>query len=316
MRRLIAFALLPLLSAPVYGTTFYTRSTGSDATPCTQAQNASTPRRTIAAGIACLAGGDTLMVGGGTYSEGPLPVPPSGSSASQRTQVRAMPGEQVIVVPARTASDSSTGVLSAEGDYILYAGINVDARFEMGTLIAMGKASGASEGIVLCNMNLQGAWGQGISGQAQNSAFVGLEIHNTGQYCHGHGDPYCPWKGYHHAVYLGGESDMGKRTNNVFDGVYIHDIPDGIGLQLYAGGVTVRNSRVTGIAVQNGIWFLGGGSSLVNTSVTNVGGEAIAGNYNTDDAADRSAASACEGGGAPPKRWLPAPFRLRVLAQP
>jgi hypothetical protein len=314
MKLLIALALL--MSAPaLQAETLFVRPSGSNANPCTQSQ----PCQSIAHGISRLSGGDTLLIGGGTYPEGPLPTPPSGLSSSQRTAIRAMPGEQVLVVPARTGPDSSTALLSADANYLLITGINLDAQFNMGRLVSLGAIT-PSDNVILCNMNLQGSWSQGISGQAVNSAFVNVEIHHTGQYYHPHGDQYCPWRGYHHAVYLGGESDMSKETNNVFDGVYVHDIPDGHGLQLYSGGVTVRNSRIENLAVGNGIFLLGQHSSVHNTSITNVGGEPIAGPggrpLGQTDASDRSATSACEGGGAPPRPRLPRPTHLRVRALP
>ena len=61
--------LLCLGGLSAQAATIYVRPQGNDATPCAQAQNAQTPRRTLNAGIACLSGGDTLIVGGGTYDE-------------------------------------------------------------------------------------------------------------------------------------------------------------------------------------------------------------------------------------------------------
>jgi hypothetical protein len=121
-------------------------------------------------------------------------------------------------------------------------------------------------------------------------------------------------------MYLGGEGNMGGNYSIVLDNVYVHDIPDGTGLQLYAGGVTVRNSRIANIPYGNGIYLLGQHSSVSTTSITNVGGQSIAGPggiaLGQTGAADRRAVSACEGSGGPPRPRLPAPTRLRVLPQP
>ena len=62
------------------------------------------PRRSIAAGIACLASGDTLLVSGGTYTECLTDYgaarPPSGSSWATATTLKAAPGETVLLSPA------------------------------------------------------------------------------------------------------------------------------------------------------------------------------------------------------------------------
>jgi hypothetical protein len=305
MRQLLTLALL-LVATVVQAATYYVTPTGNDATPCAQAQNAGAPRRTIAAGIACLSSGDTLMVGGGTYAEGPLPALPSGQSASQRTTLRAMPGASVLVTPAQQGPDNSTAVINAAGRYLLIEGINVDAQFNMASMVSLD-----SDTIILCNMNLQGGWGQGVNGVATHSQFLHLEVHHTGQYCHPHGDTYCPYRGYHHGFYL-----QAGGAENIFDHVYVHDIPDGHGLQLYASAEIVQNSRITNIAYGMGIWFLSGGT-LASTSATGTFcGDClpIAGHYSEGSPV---AVSSCEGGTVPPpKPRLPAPTRLRLVVQP
>ena len=62
--------LFPELSQHSASATYYvTQATGDDARPCDQARSQATPRRSINAGFACLAPGDTLHVGPGTYDE-------------------------------------------------------------------------------------------------------------------------------------------------------------------------------------------------------------------------------------------------------
>ena len=51
------------------GDTYYVAPAGNDSHTCTQARQLSTPKRTIRAGLACLAPGDTLSVRGGEYRE-------------------------------------------------------------------------------------------------------------------------------------------------------------------------------------------------------------------------------------------------------
>jgi hypothetical protein len=241
--------------------TIYVRSTGNDATSCAQAQNASTPRRTINAGIACLSGGDTLIVHGGTYTEivGPLP---SGLSTSQPTTLRAAPGETVLVQPSSSPPGTSIGALSGEGNYLVIDGINVDARFLTGRMLAV---SGHDN--IFRNMNLQGSYSQGIYGDVTNTQFVNLEVHHSGQYCPGHSDPYCPEHGFHHGFYMSADSGPG----NVIDGCNIHDIADGHGLQLYGGTWVVKNSRIADIPYGNGIFALTNNVVMYNNLLINAG---------------------------------------------
>src|SRR5215471_8432101 len=68
------FLLLGLLGAflgrpSVEAATYYVATTGSDINSCAVAQSPATPLQTIAAGIACLSSGDTLLVGDGNYAE-------------------------------------------------------------------------------------------------------------------------------------------------------------------------------------------------------------------------------------------------------
>jgi parallel beta-helix repeat protein len=51
------------------GNTYYVATTGTDSNSCGQAQSSSAPKRTINAGISCLASGDTLMIKAGTYTD-------------------------------------------------------------------------------------------------------------------------------------------------------------------------------------------------------------------------------------------------------
>jgi hypothetical protein len=308
MRFLVTLALLVSVNATAQAATLYVSKSGSNANSCTQ----SAPCQTIAHGISRLSGGDTLMVGGGTYDEAYDGSIPSGS-ASQPTTIRNVPGERVVIRPD-TARNANNITFNAGDSYLVIDGIHLDAAWNMGFGLSVG-----GTGNVYRNLSITGAYGQAVSGLPKNSIFCNLEIYNTGQYDRP-GNPYYPWRGYHHGMYLGGEGDMGTNNNILIDNVYVHDLPDGTGLQFYAGGVTVRNSRIANIPFGNGIYLLGQHSSVSNTSITNVGGQPIAGHggiaLSQTSAAAGSAASACEGGSIPPRPRLPAPTRLRVQSQP
>jgi fibronectin type 3 domain-containing protein len=85
-------------SSSTSGTTYYVATTGSDSNSCTAARNLSTAKRTITAGMTCLASGDTLEVKGGTYNENLVINVPSGT-ASAYTTIRAATGEAVWLRP-------------------------------------------------------------------------------------------------------------------------------------------------------------------------------------------------------------------------
>lgn len=243
--------------------TIYVRTTGNDATSCTQARNASTPRKTITAGIACLSGGDTLIVGGGNYDEAYEGSIPSGLSASQPTTIRNAPGERVVMNPV-TARNIENRVFTAVSNFLVIDGINIDAAFNIGFGLAVG-----GRGNIYRNFSITGAYGQAVSGVPENGTFANVEIHHNGQYDRP-GNPYYPYRGYHHGMYLGGTEDTGTNYNILIDGCYIHDQDDGHGLQLYVGGVTVRNSIIAN-NYGNGIDMLGSNSLAYNNIFVNNG---------------------------------------------
>ena len=110
-RFLVAFLAL-MTPALTHGATYYVAKTGSDSKSCTQAQSASTPKLTIKAGLACLKGGDTLIIKAGTYNEGiPIKTIPSGASNSSHTVIRAAAGEKVVI----------NGVVNGAGVMLIYS---------------------------------------------------------------------------------------------------------------------------------------------------------------------------------------------------
>jgi hypothetical protein len=193
--------LLSLSSAQA--STLHVRQDGSNSNPCTQ----SAPCQTINHAISRMAGGDTLIVGGGTYREATQPLP--AGSPGQPTILMAAPGEQVRVEPPSPAPDLSTPLLNGEADYVVIAGFRVDGRGMWGSCLSVG-----GRGSTYCGLELTGVVGQCVSGSPVDAQFLDLDIHDTGQYCHPYGDPYCGWRGYHHGVYLGDQGD-----NILLDGV-------------------------------------------------------------------------------------------------
>lgn len=114
--------------APVLaqGATYYVAKTGNDLYSCSQAQSLATPKVTIAGGISCLSSGDTLIIKGGTYTEGIPPGKiPSGRSLSAQTTLKAATGEAVII----NGSNSIGDALSIyDRTYIVIDGLRFDGH--------------------------------------------------------------------------------------------------------------------------------------------------------------------------------------------
>lgn len=92
--------LLPITSQAA---TYYVAPTGNDARTCTQAKSASAPKKTISAGVQCLAGGDTLIIKAGTYVNQQITNPPAGT-ASAYTVIKGDPsGPRPVILPNKAA---------------------------------------------------------------------------------------------------------------------------------------------------------------------------------------------------------------------
>jgi hypothetical protein len=84
---LFVASVASMISAVVYGATYYVAKTGNNNYSCSQAQSAAMPKVTIASGLACMKAGDTLIINPGTYAESIYNTIPSGTSTSSRTKI-------------------------------------------------------------------------------------------------------------------------------------------------------------------------------------------------------------------------------------
>jgi len=126
---IIASALLPTIAAQA--ATYYVAKTGSDAITCAQAQNIATPKLTLAAGVACLASGDTLMVRGGTYSAQGIPAntAPSGTPGAY-TIIRGYDTERPkLLSNATTSSPFAIHLYGVDKSYIEVRQFEFDGMF-------------------------------------------------------------------------------------------------------------------------------------------------------------------------------------------
>lgn len=144
-RRFLGALLFVLVAQSAHAATYYVSKAGSDAHSCSTTDSAGTNKVSIAAGIACLSSGDTLLVHTGTYNEVFNNPSIASGSAGAYTRIAAYPGtnspgerdpslagppagwESVWVTPA-----SGVGALNyiyyfqANQQYIEFDGINAN----------------------------------------------------------------------------------------------------------------------------------------------------------------------------------------------
>ncbi len=215
---------------------------------CNQAQNVATAKLTIAAGLACLGAGDTLVIGAGTYAESIMApsLPPSGISDAQRTTVRAATGASVIITGDASGNN---GMSLLDRRYITFDGLTFSGRR---VIIGCSQGGTCSSFITIQNGiirdTISANYGnasqscltqQGNGGANTNLVFRNLEIYNCG-----------PTTG--HGIYM-------TAANTIAENNHIHDTASH-GLQLYqANGFTgqnniVRNNRIHDMQIGIGLY--------------------------------------------------------------
>lgn len=233
------FSSLLLCCGVSHGTTiYYTAKTGNNANTCVQAQNQATPKQTIAAGVGCLAAGDTLIIGDGTYAERLTNAIPSGVSIEVPTIIKAANRHQVILQP--NEFNSNFVVQITDDHFITLDGLILDATnftTEAGTIKIDGDTD-PSTYITVQNSELRNVpldscvkvgWG------TDHVSFKNVDVYN----CQGQEDPDVGSD----AFYWGGG------TNGLIENSRLHDTT-GAGVQYFDpasrnfSNVTFRNNVV------------------------------------------------------------------------
>ncbi|MDH5666549.1 MAG: hypothetical protein OEY86_00880 [Nitrospira sp.] len=116
----VILSLVIMLAFPAIGqaATYYTATTGNNSNSCSAAQTESTPKLTIAAGVACLAGGDTLIIKPGTYTNQGILNPPGGSASAYTI----ISGDPALARPVIRADYTATqrGIYCSRGETCSY----------------------------------------------------------------------------------------------------------------------------------------------------------------------------------------------------
>jgi hypothetical protein len=124
--RLLALPMLILVPVFAQAATYYVDKAGSDSNPCT----ATAPCRTIQKGLSVISGGDTLVIGDGTYAEtsslgvAVLANPPSGT-AGRPTVIKAAHRNQAVIKCPNTSYYYPI-LISVPRSYITFDGIVAD----------------------------------------------------------------------------------------------------------------------------------------------------------------------------------------------
>lgn len=233
---LILTALLCLGDALWAGAaTYHVAPDGDNTRSCEAAQSPQTPRLTLNAGLACLAGGDILELASGTYPEllvtsapnlppGLVPIP-NGTGAACTT-LRAAPGATVWLKPP-TSFPGGGGVLTLfdAADNLCFQGLNVDAQqiHTNGVLLRGNR-------ITFTDAEVKGARKQGISAQSGSHYLLShLEVHHNGN------DPKLD-----HGLYLCGTDKIVEHVHAYANASY------GVQVACETGGIrrfTVRHVR-------------------------------------------------------------------------
>jgi parallel beta-helix repeat protein len=227
-RWLLLVCVIWLVPARAHSTTYYVAKTGSDSNTCTQAQSGSTPKLTIGAGITCLAGADTLIIGAGTYAEGIDDTIPAGTSTSAETTLRSASGATVTLLPS-----SGIGPASLHAVYITHSNITIDGLVIDGSngISLPFRWHGTATGNVLQNSIVRNGSSNCVTvqGSVTNATVSNNVIHD------------CGTDTTHHGVYL-------WNSGHLVEGNEIYNI-SGMGVHLFldTGGVSdnvIRNNYI------------------------------------------------------------------------
>lgn len=246
---LLALLWVALLPGLARAATYYVAQGGSGGA-CTQAQ----PCGTITAGLAQLAGGDTLLIQGGTYAEALVNNVPSGT-ADAPTTVRAAPGATVTLV----APPGYDGCMIQQEDrsHLVIDGLHLDGNWQAPYGICTGHGSVHQ---TFRNFKVYHHPAQGALLGGSHLTLEQLEIYENGN------DP--SRQGYRHGIYM-------NASHSTITGSIIRDHALGYGIQLYPSPVNVTFTCNRVINNRSNIYVGGRGhvlrQNVIERSSTGIG---------------------------------------------
>lgn len=234
LKKYLLVLLLVAFASDAWATTFYVDKAGSNGNSCATAQSA-TPanaKLTIAAGMACLASSDTLIVRAGTYVESLVdPTVAAGTSGAYTTIQRN--GSDVVKIQP-SSGQFALGMASANYHHIKFDGIWFDgsncSSCSHVIMLTWGGAgpSNATHDLLFTNVTVTSIDNSStskncvnVTGAGNGIVFSGGEVFN------------CIY-----AFYWATPGGAGEGSGGIIERMYIHDIFD-FGIHVYSdfGGI-------------------------------------------------------------------------------
>lgn len=179
--------------------TYHVAKTGSDANSCVQAQNSSTAKLTIGAGLACIGtaagagAGHTVEVAAGTYTEAIRNSLPSGTSWSSPFTLKVKAGD---VVTIRATDESNIYQTAGSSLWTIISGFVLD-----GTNLSNNQVTINGPGFIrLTNLDIVNTtnWSGIYTGYSGNLEILNNKIHDG---------TFLP-SGFGHALYIEGSDNL------------------------------------------------------------------------------------------------------------
>lgn len=168
---LLVLALLGFIPK-AQAATYYVSQSGTNGS-CAAAQAIAAAKTTIAAGLACLSAGDTLLINDGTYAAGISDAIPSGIDVNRPTTVKAINARSVVL--NGVSSTPGIVVILLDRNFITLDGLDVDCVGRaVGILIGTntGGPNPGSSYVTVKNGKVHGCRG-GTSGSVTSNGTAG-----------------------------------------------------------------------------------------------------------------------------------------------
>ncbi|TMA51589.1 MAG: right-handed parallel beta-helix repeat-containing protein, partial [Deltaproteobacteria bacterium] len=240
LKRVLTATCFVLIPALGHSATYYASTTGSDNNTCTQAQNSSTPKRTINATLNCLGtaagagAGHTVQVAPGTYNETIYYNLPGGTSWSAPFTLKATAIGTVTLRPP-VGAESCITIARPTSKYAIISGFVCDGvNVSYDGIKITDSSSGAASFIRLQNIEVKNAKRQGIFViRSTDNQLLRLTVHDNGRA-----------DNLDNGIYIGEAAHRTLIADSLFYNNHAY------GIHLYSSttlpdGCIVRNNRVS-----------------------------------------------------------------------